>query len=112
MIRPPASRLGPADAEVIARYLQNSPVGAAYTQSIDRESAYELLQKRSAEKANDDARSAQNTASGKEKKSAASSSRQGVGEALLKSVVRSVGSSVGRQIAKELLRGVLGSLKR
>lgn len=111
LIRPPSSRLGPADASVIATYLQNSPVGGAYTQSIDRESAYEMLHKR-AEKAVQDASDAQSQASRSKEKKTSSSNRQGVGEALLKSVVRSVGSSVGRQIARELLRGVLGSLKK
>ncbi|HOO51214.1 MAG TPA: DUF853 family protein [Alphaproteobacteria bacterium] len=114
LIRPPSSKLGQASAEVIARYLQNSPVGAMYTQPVDRESAYELLQKR-AEKAAQEAEEAQEQASrSKDKKSTSgrSSNRQGVAEALLKSVVRSVGSSVGRQIARELLRGVLGSLRK
>lgn len=46
LIRPPASRLGPADAATIARFIQNSPVGDVYTAATDRESAYEMLTKR------------------------------------------------------------------
>jgi DNA helicase HerA-like ATPase len=38
--------------------------------------------------------------------------RQGVGEALAKSIVRGVGSQVGRQIGRAVLRGVLGSIMK
>jgi len=110
LIRPPSSRLGPADPAVVAAYLQNSPVASSYTTAVDRESAYELLGRR-AEKAREDAEMAQNSAKNSSSP-ARKSTREGVGEAMLKSVVRSVGSSVGRQIARELLRGVLGGLSR
>ncbi|HNQ91969.1 MAG TPA: DUF853 family protein [Alphaproteobacteria bacterium] len=110
LVRPPSSRLGPADPTVMRTFLQNSPVANAYAQSVDRESAYELLKKR-AEKAQEDAKRAQGSAS-KAKSRSEGNDRQSVGEALLKSVVRSVGSSVGRQIARELLRGVLGGLSK
>lgn len=128
LIRPPSSRLGPADAATVARFIQNSPVGDIYTTAVDRESAYELLSKRASESrggtarhGNDYADEADALFGGKkaargstpsEPKAPRESNRQGVGEALVKSVVRAVGSSVGRQIAREVMRGVLGGLSR
>jgi len=48
LIRPPASRLGPITPEERQGIMANSPVGGQYDQAIDRESAFELLQKRAA----------------------------------------------------------------
>jgi len=49
LIRPPSSRLGPLlDAER-NKIIAASPVGAQYEKSIDRESAYEMLQSRAEE---------------------------------------------------------------
>ena len=39
-----------------------------------------------------------------------SSSRQSIGEAMLKSAVRSASSSIGRGIGSRIVRGILGSL--
>lgn len=111
LIRPPASKLGPADAGIIETFLRNSPVGSNYNNAADRDSAYEMLQKR-AEQAVRNAADGRQNSSGSRSDARRGSNRQGIGEALLKSVVRSVGSSVGRQIARELIRGVLGGLSK
>ena len=110
LVRPPSSRLGPASAEAKRMMMQASPFGRKYDETVDNESAYEVLQKRAdkAAKAAEEAQSAAQTA----KATKRSSSRQSVGEAAVKSMVRSVSSSVGRMIARELVRGVLGALKR
>lgn len=110
LIRPPTSRLGPATAEAKRMALQADGVGEKYDKTQDRESAYEILQKR-AEKAAEQAAKAQEEAA-KAKTKKRSSNRQSVGEAAVKSVVRSMSSSIGRTIARELIRGVMGSLKR
>jgi DNA helicase HerA-like ATPase len=47
-IRPPASRMGPADEAVRAACQAASPVAGKYDTTIDRESAYELLMGREA----------------------------------------------------------------
>jgi hypothetical protein len=114
LIRPPTSRLGPASADAKRMELMADEVGAKYDKTDDRESAYEILQKRAEKAAEQAAKVQEEAAKAKPKKS---SSRQSVGEAAVKSIVRSVASSVGRAIAKEiingkLLRGVLGGLKR
>lgn len=110
LIRPPTSKLGPASAEAKRMALKADGVGAKYDTTVDRESAYEVLQKR-AEKAAAVAEKAQKEAA-KAKTKKKSSNRQSVGEAAIKSIVRSMSSSVGRSIAREIMRGVLGGMKR
>ena len=125
LIRPPASQLGPIDPTVRAQLIAGSVMGAKYRQSIDRDSAYERLQRRAAQAAQEAAQ-AQSPAtqdaapefqnarryqpsslprSPKPSKAAASRS-DSIGTTLAKSFARSLGSKAGQQ----LVRGVLGSL--
>jgi DNA double-strand break repair helicase HerA and related ATPase len=46
MVRPPSGRLGPISDEERKALIAKSPVQGKYDQAIDRESAYEVLQKR------------------------------------------------------------------
>ncbi|MDH4386398.1 MAG: DUF853 family protein [Caulobacter sp.] len=132
LIRPPASRLGPALPAERAATQAASPLRGVYEALKDRESAFELLKaraeagQRQAEadmaaaetqarrEAEDRAWEKQQAQRERQERTRApaprarSSSREGVGEAFAKSMLRSIGSQVGR----ELLRGVLGSLKR
>lgn len=110
LIRPPTSKLGVASAEAKRMALQADGVGAKYDKTQDRESAYEILQKK-AEKAAEQAAKAQEEAA-KAKAKKKSSGRQSVAEAAVKSAVRSISSSIGRTIAREIIRGVMGGLKR
>jgi DNA helicase HerA-like ATPase len=48
LIRPPSSRLGPITVAERQDVINNSPVGAQYEKTVDRESAFELLKKRAA----------------------------------------------------------------
>ena len=111
LIRPPQSRLGPLTKKERRDVVNNSPVYGQYDETIDRESAFEILQRRAEKRvrAEEEERSREDA----EKKSRRGSRsrgrrRQSVGEAALKSVARSVASSLGRA----LVRGILGSLKR
>ena len=110
LIRPPQSSVGAIDNSVIQQFMQNSPVASLYSNSIDRESAYEILRSR-AEGAAEQAIDAQESAV-KSKPKAPVKQRQSTGEALVKSVVRAAGSQVGRQVTNMLIRGLLGGLKR
>ena len=111
LVRPPMSRLGPATADAKRMAMQADGVGAKYDTTVDRESAYEVLQKR-AEDAAEKAEKAKEIEEQEKPKKKKGSNRQSVGEAAVKSVVRSLSSTLGRTIAKEILRGVMGSLKR
>ena len=117
LIRPPSSRLGPITADERRRLIAESPVAGQYDETVDRESAFEILQKKAAE-----AQAPQESGSGwtlpdfgggsrqpsGQSRAPRPSNRQTVTEAAIKSVVRSVGSSLGRAI----VRGILGSLSR
>jgi DNA helicase HerA-like ATPase len=105
LIRPPASRLGPATRAERGAVMEASVFRNRYDQPLDRHSAYEMLNERAAKAAQQEAAAA---TAGKpvKKTSGRRSNRQGVMEAMLKSIVRSIGSSLGRQIS----RGVLGSI--
>lgn len=108
LIRPPASRIGPASDTERNELLRRSPFAGRYDQEIDRISAHELLTER-AEKAAREAEEAARAMEEEKKQKRLSRStgrRQSVGEALVKSVARSIGSQVGRT----LIRGILGSL--
>jgi hypothetical protein len=103
LIAPPESRIGPLTDEERRGRIERSPLRGRYEQSIDRESAYEILKQRAAQELREqepDPRPASRSAK------RGGRSRQGVGEAFIKSAARAVGSQLGRQI----VRGVLGSL--
>ncbi|MDA1077257.1 MAG: DUF853 family protein [Proteobacteria bacterium] len=113
-IKPPLSRLGPATRPERAGVMAVSPIMGKYDEAIDRESAFEKLKAR-AENAADEAERAKQeqtrpSPKAEPERTAAkpkkTSSRQGVGEAFIKSVMRTVGNGIGRS----LVRGILGSL--
>ncbi len=134
LIRPPAARIGPLTAEERKAAIQNSPLAGQYDQTIDRESAYELLVKKADDKAVVEADAAGEGGFGGFFKTifgGSSGERKGplnpgqrvarevtrtivqrtagdVAASIGKSVAGSVGSSVGRAV----VRGVLGSLMR
>ncbi|MGD1934033.1 MAG: helicase HerA-like domain-containing protein, partial [Candidatus Phaeomarinobacter sp.] len=116
-IRPPKSRLGPATPEDRTATMAASPSGSSYDASVDREAAYEILQKRRAELEAERAKAEKAATAEKERKEREkaeararprASRRQGATEAFVKSMMRQVGRTLGR----ELIRGILGSLKR
>ncbi len=105
LIRPPESRIGPLSQTERDAVIARSPLKGRYDSVIDRESAYEILKKRAADASR---REVAEQAEKAQPKTAATrrSSRQGIGEALIKSAARSIGSQIGRRI----VRGILGSL--
>ena len=115
-ICPPKSQIGPINAEQRKLLLQNSLVSGQYEKTVDRESAFEKLQARRG-----DAGAAPATIGGRGGSSgglggmlekmglpsgAATSKREGVLEAAVKSAARAMASEAGRRI----IRGVLGSI--
>ncbi|PSJ61373.1 helicase HerA-like C-terminal domain-containing protein [Pseudaminobacter soli (ex Li et al. 2025)] len=118
LIRPPSSRIGPLTPEERRRVMDASPVAGQYDQMIDRESAFEILQKRASQSAQGEAPSngggwtlpdfGGNRNGNQRTSQPRPSNRQTVTEAAVKSVVRSVGSTLGR----ELVRGILGILRK
>ncbi|MEH6526672.1 MAG: helicase HerA-like domain-containing protein [Sneathiella sp.] len=110
MIRPPSSKLGPVTKTIRKSEITESDLADKYGQSVDNESAYEILQERAENAAKAAEKAAKEEGKAKPKKRA--SNRQSSGEAAFKSLLRSIGSTVGRSIVKALERGILGALKR
>lgn len=112
LICPPQSRIGPASDSERATLMSRSPVAERYNETVDRESAYEMLKERSAEASRAAVAAKAEEEQEKEvwrqsrSKTRKGSNRQGIGEAMMKSAARSIGSAVGRR----LVRGILGSL--
>jgi len=113
LMAPPRSRFGPTTEAERKEIIGRSPLRGIYDQEVDRESAYELLNKREQEiekKRAEAMRKAEEEKAQKktekENKRGSGRKRQGIAEALAKSVARSIGSSIGRRI----VRGILGSI--
>jgi uncharacterized protein len=125
-ICPPRSRIGaisPAEREEV---MAASPLGGKYETAIDRESAYELLNKRAAAPViaaprgsvpetplpPSPANAGQAQARGDLLTNIflGDGRRQGLAESMAKSVVRSASSQIGTRIGRSVARGVLGSL--
>jgi uncharacterized protein len=129
-IRPPISQVGPCAPDARTRVIDASPIGPRYDTAIDRESAFEILEKKAAAL---EEQQAQMEAPAPKGRAAAAPqeeegggiggflggifgstrgrsgrSRQGLAETAVKTMVRQASSTVGR----ELMRGLLGSLRR
>ncbi len=120
LVRPPESRIGPATDAERAEMIQRSPIGTRYDETLNRESAMEILKQRAEEQA----RLAEEQAAREERekaekagqkgdptpyrRSGGSSRRQTSAEAMVTSLARSFGTQLGRALS----RGILGSFKR
>ncbi|WP_022707656.1 helicase HerA-like domain-containing protein [Paracoccus zeaxanthinifaciens] len=126
LIRPPFSQLGPITAAERAEVLANSAMGVKYDKTLDRESAHEILARRTAEaaakaaeeeRADDDLFDMPEGQSGYNRgrryepharptKTKRSSRSDSIAETFGKSLARQLGTRTGQA----LVRGVLGSL--
>ncbi len=113
LIRPPSSQMGPLSSTERAGLIKGSPVYGLYDESVDRESAYELLEKKAAERAKAEAKAEQAKEREKAEKAKSKSSRSSYQrESATERLIKNMASSVGRQIGNALVRGLLGSLLR
>jgi DNA helicase HerA-like ATPase len=104
LIRPPSSRLGPLENAERAQIMEKSPIAGVYDELLDRESAYEMLEKRwKVRREHQEELKAQEAAAKAEaREKSRKSRRQSPMEAFGKSVLRSFGSSIGRIIVRTL----------
>lgn len=121
IILPPRSQIGPVPLEKRKEELYKSPFRGKYEQAIDRESAYEYMQKRAVQEAEQRAAEAEMAANrklaearAKEEARAQRSARSASNkDTVVDKVLKSAATSIGRQVAQGLVRGILGSfLKR
>jgi DNA helicase HerA-like ATPase len=135
-VAPPAARIGPLTEQERRQVMAKSPLAGRYDKTVDRESAFELLQKKH-QQAQAEAQAAERqqteessgglggllgglfgggnapapaptSRSGRSSTTTRRSTRQSTTEIVVNSVARSVASGVGRA----LVRGILGSLSR
>jgi len=123
LIAPPRCRMGAITEAERAQIRAGSPVGAKYDNTIDRESAAEMLA-RKAESAADQAKApqartrdqddAEEGGFGQTVKDTVfgTKRRQGMVETMAKQAARTVGNQIGRQILRGLLGGILGGGRR
>ena len=118
LICPPRCRMGAVMPEERAAVRARSPLGVKYDTTVNRESAYEILNRRTSEREAAESRSDQPES---EKSSErgwlgemlwGTKRRQGMVQTLAKQTARTVGSQIGRQIIRGLLGGILGGSRR
>ena len=116
LIRPPASRLGPATKAERKTVIAGSPVGGIYDEMIDRESAYEELEEKTA-KLKEEAEKAEAKAA-KEKTKKKTTTRKSSGRRKKSATdhilheVKLVGRQMVRSQGRKIIRGILGSMMR
>jgi DNA helicase HerA-like ATPase len=99
LIRPPSARIGPITPDQRKSLIEASPLFGKYEETVDRDSAYEMLEKRVGEAAAAQEADSNSWGSILMGEGGGKGRRQGYGEAFTKSLVRTVASSVGRAIA-------------
>ncbi len=115
IISPPRCRMGAINPEERKSVLSRSPVSGKYDSPINRESAYEILSKRTLEK--------QEASQVEAKKPSedrgmlgnllwGTGRRQGMVETMAKQMARTTGSQIGRSIFRGILGGILGGSRR
>ena len=126
-IVPPGTRVGPITAQEREKLIKGSALAGTYDKSVDRESAYEKLTQRVAEKA--PAAGESGVPAGKTAAAGGGlldalggflggstgprgGRREGAVEAAAKSAARAIGSQVGREIVRGVLGGLLGGKRR
>jgi Fe2+ transport system protein B len=113
---PPVGHIGPITPEQRQQLLNTSLVAGVYENAVDRESAFEILQKKAEERlaaqqqAEAQEAAAKQAADEEKAQRAAARAPDTMWESIGKSVARSASSSIGRQIGNQIVRGVLGSI--
>jgi hypothetical protein len=119
LIRPPSSRMGPVSGPERDETLRASKLGGKYDKTVDRESAYEILQQRAAQAQREAAEDLERKERLEERErpkrhdraptrrhGGRRSNRQSIGEAAAKTAVRTLSA----RLTNALVRGLLGTL--
>jgi DNA helicase HerA-like ATPase len=119
LICPPRCRMGALTPDDITTVRARSPLGGKYDTPVNRESAYEILSRRTLDRESPVAVDHQTKAQRSSQQKGAlgellwgTQRRQGVVETMAKQAARTVGNQVGRQILRGLLGGILGKSRR
>jgi DNA helicase HerA-like ATPase len=140
LMRPPAGRMGTITPEERKKVMAQSPVAAQYDQPVDRESAYEILERRAADAAKveeDDRRREEDEyereansggwtlpdfGGGRDddrrdddyddRRRSRPTYRGSNRQTVAEAAIKSVVRSVGSSLGRALVRGILGSLRK
>lgn len=119
LIRPPASRLGPALEQERKAIMAQSLVGDTYDDVIDRESAYEILEKRTTLEEKEEIKEKEAEVKAKKKsakkaptKRKTSGRRKKTASDHILYEAKLVARQIARQHGRKILRGILGSMTR
>ena len=113
LIRPPASRLGPATASERKAMIEASDLRDKYEETIDRESAYEQLEGKAASREKEEAEAEEKEVKAKAKKAAPKkkSTARKKDNVVVRELKRE-GKLMLRRAGRNAIRGILGSMMR
>jgi uncharacterized protein len=112
-IVPPQAQIGAINPDERKKFMQSSLVTGVYDNAVDRESAFEILQKRMAQQEAQEQAAEQQKQQEKQERSQQSSGGSLAGSILgefTKYAGRSVTRTIGNELGKQLVRGLLGGL--
>lgn len=117
LVRPPSGRVGPLTPEERRALIATSPVAGQYDTPIDRESAFEVLDKRikarEADAAADrEAREQAKADAARAREDRAAAPRRSTRAGPVEAAITSMARSAANQLGRALVRGILGSLTR
>jgi len=139
LVRPPSSRMGPLTEAERAEIIRMSPVAGQYDETVDRESAFEILKKRADEASQKEAEQqdiearegeyssgrrtntgfqlpdfggAPNRQTGRQTRAPTTNRRTSTRESATEAAMKSLARTVASQVGRALVRGILGSLRR
>ncbi|MBC6996030.1 DUF853 family protein [Neolewinella lacunae] len=109
MLRAPESRMDILSATEIASLVRNSPLARKYNQDVDRESAYEILEKKLAAAAQLEHREEMEKQKEKARKTTSRAAPRE--KSIFEQVINNTTTrQIGRTVAREFTRGLLGVL--
>lgn len=118
-VRVPGSQLGPISAAQRQSLMAQSLVAGVYDQTVDRASAYEILQAQLLAHSEPSAQARAREGLGPKlsdwllgSTGPRGAPRDGLAQLVVKSAVRTVGSAIGREIVRGVLGGLLGGNRR
>ena len=111
LIRPPASRLGPATASERKAMIAASDLRDKYEETIDRESAYEQLEGKAASREKEEAEAEEKEVKAKAKAKPKKKSTRKKDNVVVRELKRE-GKLMLRRAGRNAIRGILGSMMR
>jgi uncharacterized protein len=108
-VKPPNARVGPISEAERKAAINASPVRGEYEEVEDRESAYEILQRRTAKRVEAEAAPGEDPA---RRKTGTASRSDSFWTTLTKTVIRTVVPAATRALEQQIKRGALGGIKR